>query len=361
MADEGGSRGKGTSDKADKSTVKRLATATAVVVLVAVVPAGVGYFLSGEGAAVGGLVGSLVAFLMGTAAGTRRVWQFLPGLLLAAGISPLLAGSWWWVAAVGLIGAAAGIAARYGLFIPMVLIGVMFSIFPGSDSVREIVVGVVFCAVGAVNGWALARVVGTPSVVEFEPLSPNRAAKAAIALGLAAGVAAVVMQVWGNDYGYWLPMTVFVLAIPRPGIGIPRAAVHRTAGTAVGALLAGAVALTDPPTGLPLALGAVVLIVAFVVQEPPWLSAALSAAALVMLLTPPGGGLVVADSRVLATAGGALIIGGLAVLGSWWARGHAPTPEEAEMRQTMDRLTGREQDGEGEGGHEGGNDEAVSR
>lgn len=325
---------------ASPSTLRRVVGTAVVIMLLILVPAGIGYAVAGTPAATGAVIGSLIAFLIGVTCGTRQAWRYLPVYLVALAASAALGGTWWWVAVVAAIGAAAGWGVRTGGLVPTALVGVLFSVTPVIAEADAAVSAVAFCAAGSVNGVLLARAIGAPTVTDIPRMSASRARIAAVALGLAAGVAGTAMLLWGNQYGYWLPMTVFVLAIPHPGISVATAAAQRIVGTAVGIVVGGAFTLLAPVSWQQLGLAMLLLLGGFLLHTPAWLSPALTSAAIVVILTPPGGGTEVASSRLAATAAGALIIVTVAALGAWWGRRRAPDEADTGIRQALENFTG---------------------
>ena len=127
------------------------------------------------------------------------------------------------------------------------------------------------------------------------------------------------MMMWlDNPQGYWLPMTVFILAIPKPGVNLAQRATHRLLGTLIGVTLAYLTILIGSPDLLSLALASGLLVVAFVVREPDWLNQAVISAAVVLVMTPIYGS-EVGGSRILLTGLAALISIGALVLWTRWS------------------------------------------
>jgi hypothetical protein len=338
----------GGSSAGQRGPIRRVAGLAAVIVVVLALPWVAGYLVAGATAAVAAAVGALMSFLLSTATGTRRGIRLFPLLLAAVAASALLADTWWWVAVLTAIGAGAGLAVRVGQFLPLVICGIVFSAVAPPAETRIGWIALACYALGAVHGWGMARAIGAPASVAEPRLPWDRAVRASVGLGLAAGTAGTIMLLWGGQFAYWLPLTVFILAIPRPGLGLAGAAVQRVAGTAAGALLAGGAVLLEPPPAALLLIGGVALVAALSIRSPFWLSSALAAVGVVLILTPPGAGVEVADTRVLATVVAAALMGGLALLDMWWRRTHPDTAAGTQIRNSVAELTGSDPGGAAE-------------
>jgi uncharacterized membrane protein YccC len=245
---------------------------------------------------------------------TRR---FIPVVVLTATISIVAQDTWWWVLGLAFIAGVAGWFYRSGLYTPMVLAGVAYSIaHPVGDS-GGLLAALIFLVVGAANGMVLAHALGAKESVDPVVREAYPAAGTAAVLALTAGLSGVVALLWDNPNGYWLPMTVFIIAMPRPGVDLRSRSRARVLGTLLGVVLAVVVVQFALPVGVPLLLAVVALMVAFT-SESLTVSAAGSSLGIVLLLSPAGDGVDTAESRIAATLA-AVVIGALVLAVGHWA------------------------------------------
>ncbi|MAT60500.1 MAG: hypothetical protein CMH41_02395 [Micrococcales bacterium] len=299
---------------------RRLLGGVVVTVLMLTLPAVVGYLVGGQSisAATGAAEGSLVGLLIAISSGQRRVLLFLPALAIAALAGYGLYGTWWWVLACISLAAITGWQARNGLHLPFALTAILFCVARPNDQEFNILIFTIAIVFGALWGLFLSRKIGAPKNIAFDPVENRSALLYAGVLTLAVSVACLMMMWLDNPQGYWLPMTVFILAIPKPGVNLAQRATHRLLGTLIGVTLAYLTILIGSPDLLSLALASGLLVVAFVVREPDWLNQAVISAAVVLVMTPIYGS-EVGGSRLLLTGLAALISVGALVLWTRWS------------------------------------------
>jgi uncharacterized membrane protein (UPF0136 family) len=302
---------------------KKFVGAILIVLLLLTVPALLGYWLGGESvsAAAGAAIGSLAGLLITSAAGQQTMLKFLPALALAAFAGYSLYGSPWWAAVCILLGLAVGWEAHRGLHMPLAIVAVVFCVAkPGVDDFSSTAY-IIAIVLGAINGMLLARKLGAPERMAPPVLDERRSGVFALLVGGAVAAAVLVMSLLDSPQSYWLPMTVFILAVPKPGAQLAQRVGHRLLGTIVGVTLAGLAIWAGSPDGLGLLIASILLVAAFVIREPNWLNQTLVSAAVVLVMTPIYGN-DVGPTRVVLTA----VAGGITLLGLalwlWWEKRH---------------------------------------
>lgn len=299
---------------------RRLTSAAATLGVVLVVPVVLAFLVAGPPAAGGAALGSLFGFLLALMTGVRRAAAFLVPILLAASLAAILTGTVWWVVGLGLIGLLTGVLSSQGLLLPMAIMGVAWSVTRPTDPASDLVVLMLFAAISGAYAIALARRLGVPPTVDQPPVATSRAILAGVGLGLAAVLAGVVTQNWDNDNAYWLPMTIFALSIPAPGVGLTQRATTRVAGTAAGVAGAVAVAVVVDVALVEYLLAFCAMVLALAVPTPRWFNAACVAGAIVLALSPTSESTAIGGSRLGATALAAVIVlavGGVLALVAW--------------------------------------------
>jgi hypothetical protein len=237
--------------------------AAATILVIVMLPVIGAYVVVGESAAMGALIGGMVGFLASMTSGMAVTRRFIPVVVLTATISIVAQDTWWWVLGLAFIAGVAGWFYRSGLYTPMVLAGVAYSIaHPVGDS-GGLLAALIFLVVGAANGMVLAHALGAKESVDPVVREAYPAAGTAAVLALTAGLSGVVALLWDNPNGYWLPMTVFIIAMPRPGVDLRSRSRARVLGTLLGVVLAVVVVQFALPVGVPLLLAVVALMVAF--------------------------------------------------------------------------------------------------
>lgn len=301
---------------------RRLTSAAATLGVVLVVPVVLAFLVAGPPAAGGAALGSLFGFLLALMTGLRHAVAFLAPILLAASLAAMLVGTVWWVVGLGLIGLLMGVLSSRGLLLPMAIMGIAWSVSRPTDPASDLVVLMLFAAISGVYAIAIARRLGVPREVDLPRVATSRAIIMGVGLGLAAVLAGVATQNWDNDNSYWLPMTIFILGIPAPGVGLTQRAATRVIGTAVGVAVAVTVAVAVVVevalVGYLLAFAA--MVVALAVPTPRWFNAACVSGAIVLALSPTSESVAIGGSRLGATALAAVIVvavGGVLALVAW--------------------------------------------
>ncbi len=290
--------------------------ATVLVVVVLVVPVAAGAVIGGRGAIGVSVCAALYAVLVAARAGWGTALATVPVIAAAVLAGGLLAYGTGWVVLLVVLAAGAGLATARGWGVPALLVGAAAASAPPLPADGGSVARVAWVlAVGAYVVVA-ARALGLPRFVPQRPQPLRVAGALAVLLAVGVGACALLAQVSGSRYGYWAPVTAFLMVLPVPGLNASFAALQRVLGTAVGAALGIGVAALGLPLGARLALAALGVVVTVSVPYPLWLSVGTTAMALVLLLDPGGSGLVVGELRLAATVAAAVLVAaGAAVLG----------------------------------------------
>lgn len=303
-----------------KPLTRRLTSAAATLGVVLIVPVMLAFLVAGPPAAGGAALGSLFGFLLALMTGFLRAAAFLVPILLAASLAAILTGTVWWVVGLGLIGLLTGILSSRGLLLPMAIMGVAWSVTRPTDPASDLVVLMLFASISGAYAIALARRMGIPAIVDQPPVAASRAILTGVGLGLAAVLAGVAAQNWDNDNAYWLPMTIFALSIPAPGVGLAQRATSRVVGTAAGVAAAITVAVVVDVALVGYLLAFCAMVLALAVPTPRWFNAACVAGAIVLVLSPTSESVAIGGSRLSATALAAAIVvavGGVLALVAW--------------------------------------------
>ena len=293
--------------RTDPTLARRMAASAGTLAAAVVLPVVLAFLAGGAVAAGGAGLGAVLAFLLALFSGWRRAAFFVAPTLAAAGLSAMSSGTLWWVAGLAVLGLLTGVLAMRGLLVPFAFMGIAWSVSQPTDPAGDLLVLLLFAAIAGTYAILLARRSGVPADTGSVTVTPRNAVVGGIGLAIAAGLAGFIAQHWDNDNAYWLPMTVFLLAIPAPGAALSKRAVARVVGTAVGVGAAGlvSVVIDAPALDYALAFGALVLTLA--VPDPRWFNAATTAFAIVLALTPTSG-VEVGGSRLGATVAGAVIV-----------------------------------------------------
>lgn len=283
------------SDPKRRSVVKRVLFVLALIILLLVPTIPLSLTSLGAIGSGGGILGTVVA-VMGV-----RVCGLAKGSLvalfgaIALSLAPLgLVYPALGTIAMVFLGAICGIAAYRGMEAPFVLLSLLVSItmvMPNPMSLEQIVNGVtvtsgyilllstlvaISAVWGVLLGWLVSLKLPSPPPV---PVQRELAMAYGATLALTTGTVAAVVLTWlpGTTAG-WIMLTIFVVFIPRaPGNQIVHAmrtrAIHRSAGTVGGVLIAGLIAgVVRSPIPL-FILGIILLIIAFEVKfagRPYW-------------------------------------------------------------------------------------------
>ncbi len=286
---------------------RRLTSAAGTLAVAVILPVALAFPAGGAVAAGGAGLGAVLAFLLALLSGWRRAAFFAAPMLAAAGLSAMSSGTPWWVAGLAVLGLLTGVLAVRGLLVPFAFMGIAWSVSQPTEPAGDLLVLLLFAAIAGTYAILLARRSGVPADTDAVSAPARNAVIGGIGLAIAAGLAGVIAQQWDNDNAYWLPMTVFLLAIPAPGAVLSRRAASRVVGTAAGVGAAGLVTLVidSPALDYGLAFGALVLTLA--IPNPRWFNASTTAFAVVLALTPTSGA-EVGGSRLGATVIGAVIV-----------------------------------------------------
>lgn len=287
---------------------RRMAAAAAATLALAVILPVVLAFLAGGAVAAGGAgLGAVLAFLLALFSGWRRAAFFVAPTLAAAGLSAMSSGTPWWVAGLAVLGLLTGVLAMRGLLVPLAFMGIAWSVSKPTDPAGDLLVLLLFAAIAGTYAILLARRSGVPADTGTVTVSLPKAVAGGGGLAIAAGLAGAIAQHWDNDNAYWLPMTVFLLAIPAPGAALSRRAATRVVGTAAGVGAAGLVSLVIDAPALDYALAFGALVLTLAIPNPRWFNAATTAFTIVLALTPTSGA-EVGGTRLGATVCGAVIV-----------------------------------------------------
>ncbi|MFZ4718593.1 MAG: FUSC family protein [Ilumatobacteraceae bacterium] len=282
-----------------------LTVAKALVLLLAlvVVPAVLVAFVAGSIAVSAFPVGLLGGLLLTKGEGRRLAPQFTAALPIAAAVSSLTAGTWWWVALFAVLGAVAGALSSAGRALPMVQVSLIAATAPQIRTLGGLLVYVAFLVLGAMFGTLLARRAGAPADTVPHPAAPLPVASTALFGATVFAVGAAISVAVGGDHSFWyLVMVLVLLQLVIVDARSGRvAAAQRVVGTFVGVLAAVPLAAVLP-AGLNVAVA--IVLVAVGISQPPqryWLASAAISAAVLVVSAPDGDSLALGTRRVLAT------------------------------------------------------------
>jgi hypothetical protein len=282
------------------------------VVVLVLVPGAIATLIGGKVGATTFAVGLLVGLLGALSTGTGPTTRVLPLFAVAAVAGGLTAGTWWWAAVAAAFAALGGWSARWGLVRLFAFVALVAVVTPAVTAVRDVVAAVVFVLLGVTLGIQVAGRAGAPEDLDRVTVPPRHAALSAVGMALAIFAACAAALAWGNERGFWIPMTVLVLAPPVAG-GRGRRSGQRLLGTVIGFAALIPLAALHPDVLVAHLLGVVFVVLTLVWMHPYWVQMTCATLALVMLLAPAGHELDVAGDRLLATAIGAGIL--LAIVG----------------------------------------------
>ncbi|MCB2175201.1 MAG: FUSC family protein [Actinomycetales bacterium] len=299
--------------------VRRMAKALAVLAVVVVLPAVVAGAVFGAGAEQGLVLGLLGGLLATTAAGPRAASAVAPVLVLGGVGVSAAAGTWAWVAVLGVLGVVVGALAARAAGSPLLEVGVVLCVVPAAESPVRL-------AVGLALGYALGVVAGAATGAGAQRLRMRDAdARLVVALGalggLAVGGGAAIGFAAGWDHAGWLPLTVLLIGQARlADLDRGRARIRaRLLGTLVGLVVLVPVVVLVLPQAWHVAATIVLLGMALSeVRTHYWLSLAAGTAAVVLV----GSGPVEETSgeRLAAVVIAALVVGVASALIGWGAR-----------------------------------------
>lgn len=303
---------------------RRLPVVAVLVTVLLVVPLLAGGVAAGATGALAVGLGAVFTLLMVLKAGSRTALRVLPGLILVIALAARASGTWWWVALLVLLGVLAGLGSTRGRLVPAALAGMLAASTPPLGSSEDLLVRLSLAAVAGVYVVVVGRRLGLPDEVPAGLATLGSAPATAVALGAVVGVGATIALRWSDAHAYWIPLSIFLLAIPIPGVRIHSAARQRVLGTALGLAAPLPLVLVGVPGLLRLPLAVLLLLLVLAVPRPVWINAAFMTALLVLLLDAPTGRVTAGAMRLFdVTIAVALVLLGLVAL-SWWSGRHPP-------------------------------------
>jgi hypothetical protein len=303
----------------------KLPKSALLVLLLIVIPALIGGWLGGPAGAPALVIGMVGGTLGSMACGVGVARRYLPVLAAALLIGGWSSGQWWWVIVVAAFGAFAGWTVRWGQLALYVLAGIIAATALPISTVGDSVITVVFVLIGGYLGTALAQRQGAPAQVEGSAKSANGALVTASVLGLAAGMGALVGYLVDPQHGYWIPMTILLLA-PTVAEGHLGQSWHRIFGTLAGLGVVGILVLLNPPAWVGASLAMLSLTLIFAVTEPYWLQTLFITLFLVLVAAPPGQEIDFSAQRLAFTLIGVAILLLIAGVAAWTGRRVAANP-----------------------------------
>ena len=299
--------------------IKKLPKSALLVLLLIVIPALIGGWLGGPAGAPALVIGMVGGTLGSMACGYGAARRFLPVLAAALLLGGLTTGQWPWVVVVAAFGAFAGWTARGGQLALYTLAGLFAATALPISTLGDSLITVVFVLVGGYLGTALAQRQGAPAQIEGPVKSFDRALIAAGVLGVAAGLGALVGFLTEPGNGYWIPLTVFLLA-PQVAEGNLRQSWHRVLGTLAGLGVVALLVLVNPPAWVGASLALVSLVLIFSIAQPYWLQTLFITLFLVLVAAPPGQEIDFSTQRLAFPLIGVAILLIIAGVAAWTAR-----------------------------------------
>ena len=327
MTAEGAPDGEVATEKRPPGLLRRMLAGALLVAELILVPTVLAALVAGPRGAFGAAIGSLAAFLIASTAGWRGALRLLPVTVAVAAVAAWTAHTEWWVVLLALLGALSGVAAHIGWGAPLAFTGVIASIAQPVATLLDLLILIGFAAAGFCYGILVSRQVGLPPRQEGNKLPLPVALVVGIILAVVAAVAAIIALIWGVDHAYWLPMTVFILAVPAAGTALHSRAFHRVLGTLLGVSAAALLLAAGLPPSANIALGSVALMLAMALPLPRWRGAAFASAAIVLLMDNSRASPEIAWERFSATLLGAVLllvtVGAVLLLSHLWRRNPA--------------------------------------
>ena len=310
--------------------------AAIVVLVVAIgIPVAATVLIGGVQMTIAGVIGALFGLLLAVKSGWRRALQLLPVLLVSTVLAALTVGTPWWAAVLAAIGLAAGIASRVGLLAPFALIGMAAACMHRLDELGSLAPLVLWLCVAALWAIAVARWLGIPREIAGRVVPGRIAIAGGVVLALVVGIAALLGQRSGDPLGYWVPVLVFVLVLPTPGMRWSAYAREKVYGTAAGVGIGFVLAWIELPVVWTIVLALVAAVLMLAVHEPVWLGAIFTTLALVLLLAPRGDVAAASETRLLALIAAVCLVGLGAALLVWWARLHRAPRAELQLAAAL--------------------------
>jgi hypothetical protein len=319
----------------EMSLGQSLVAAIVVLVVAIGIPVTATVLIGGFSMATAGVIGALFGLLLAVKSGWRRALQLLPVLLVSTVLGALTVGTPWWAALLAAIGFAAGIASRVGLLAPFALIGMAAACMHRLDELGSLATLVLWLCVAALWAIAVARWLRIPPVVAGRAVPGRIAIAGGVVLALVAGTAALLGQRSGDPLGYWMPVLVFVLVLPTPGMRWSAYAREKVYGTAAGVAIGFVLAWIEPPPVWTIALALMAAVLMLAVHEPVWLGAIFTTLALVLLLAPRGEVAGASETRFVALIVAVCLVMIGAALLVWWARRHPAPRAELQLAAAL--------------------------
>lgn len=197
-----------------RSRLHRVGLIVATLLLAVVLPAVIAGAVAGSAAVTATLLGTGGALAGASRSGWSRALRVIPLVMVATAVASWAGIGWTWVAVLAVMGAIGGAGYAAG-YLPAVLYGALApEVVPQAASLRDAMLVALFAGAGGVIGVLLGRRLGAPPATRV-PAVPRRiavhvVAGASTAIGL--GGAAALAVATGIPHGYWIPLTVSVVA-----------------------------------------------------------------------------------------------------------------------------------------------------
>lgn len=287
---------------------RRFGKALLVILALVGVPVVASVLALGPGAAPPAVLGVVGALLVSTQVGRARVLPWLPIAVVVDLVGSAYAGSWGWIALLALLGLLSGLGSALGMLAPFAVSGLLASSAAAFGPRDRVLLHLLVFLVGAVWAHLLLGRTALPAVVPRFHVPVPLAVLGGALLAVAAGAAA-----WGAlsvdlASSYYLPMFVFLLAMPAPGVRVSENARRRLVGTALALVLALPLSVIGAPEQLRLVAAVLALAAAVAWVQNLLVSTALSSLAVILLLDPAGAGLDVGETRLLAVSAAAVFV-----------------------------------------------------
>ncbi len=292
-----------------------MARALLAVLILVVAPAAAAAAVGGSDAAGAALLGVVGTLLVSMQAGRSRVLWWLPLAIVVALVGALLVDGPGWALLLAGLGLVAGAASSRQLLAPFAVTGLLASSAAAFGGGGQLALRLAVFAGASLWAYAVLGRVGLPDVVPRYPVPMPLALLTGALLAVAAGATAAVALRWDTPSAYYLPMFVFLLSMPSPGVRVSENARRRVYGTVAALALALPLSLLEVPGWLRLLVAVVALAASVAWSAVLWLSTALSSFAVILLLDPAGRGLEAGEVRVVAVVvAAALVVLGLVIV-----------------------------------------------
>jgi len=208
---------------------RRLPLAVAGVVVIALVPLGIGYALGYPKEGLAAMYGAVVTLSSAMSSGLRTTRFAVPYYVLALTLGALtkpvhgeastaLFGGWAWVTLIVVLAVISGLATQRGAGVAMSMATLYAVVVPPFEDRGHVLHALIFLVVGCLYGALIAARLGASEVSPDPPTGPRQARVIALFLGLVAGIGAAIAVTSGVPHGAWLVTAIVVLGIPVPGL-----------------------------------------------------------------------------------------------------------------------------------------------